>query len=254
MNQRLTRKEIKRDEFTAAVGKSVEYAGSHVRPILLAIAGVLVLVAAGIGIWAFLQHRSTQANESLAEAMEVYRAPIEATGARPDDPQEPSFPDEAARRAGARERFEAVHEKYGGTDAGDVAALYLAQIAVEEGQLDRARALWEEFVEDGGDHILAQQARINLLRLDLAAGKAEEVVTELRGMLEREDPPLPRDVALFELASALEEAGRGAEAVPHYREIVEEFPQSPFLGEAQQRLAALDPGSAGGGVMPLPSF
>lgn len=254
MNQRLNRKDMKRDEFAAAVGKSVEYAGSHARGILLAIAGVLVLVVAGVGIWAFLQHRSSQANEALAEAMEVYRAPVEATGARPDDPDDPSFPDEAARRARAKERFEAVREDYGGTDAGQVAGIYLAQIAVQEGQLDRARELWEEIVEASGDHVLAQQARINLIRLDLAAGKTEAVVTDLRGMLEREDPPLPRDAVLFELASALEQAGRGAEAIPHYRQIVEEFPQSPFQGDAQQRLAALDPASAGGGMAPAQGF
>ena len=39
---RLTRKEIKQDDFRAAVGRSVEYAEGHVRLIIYAVGGVLV--------------------------------------------------------------------------------------------------------------------------------------------------------------------------------------------------------------------
>ena len=137
MNQRLTRKDIKRDDFTAAVGRGVEYAGSHVRNIAYAIGGVLLLVALGVAIHFYRGHRLEEANEALAGAMKVYQAPVTATGAKPTDPDEPSFPTEAARRTRAKELLQKVRDDYGSTDAGDVAGLYLAQIAADEGQARR---------------------------------------------------------------------------------------------------------------------
>src|SRR5215216_4408162 len=99
MNQRLTRKEIKRDDFATAVGRSVEYAGSHVRPIIYAVAGLVLLAALALAVYFYRGNLQQDANEALAKATAVYHAPIVAAGAQPADPGEPSFPTEAARQA-----------------------------------------------------------------------------------------------------------------------------------------------------------
>ncbi len=148
MNERLTRKDIKRDDFTAAMGRGVEYAGSHVRNIAYAIGGILLLVALGIAIHFYRANRLEEANHALAGAMKVYQAPVTATGAKPADPDEPSFATDAARRTRAKELLKKVHDDYGSTDAGAVASLYLAQIAADEGRLDEARKLWSDYADD----------------------------------------------------------------------------------------------------------
>lgn len=256
MNQRLTRKEIKRDEFAAAVGRSVEYAESHVRTIAYAIGAVLLLVALSVAIYFWRNSRLQGANEALAEAMRVYQAPISATGAKPNDPAAPSFANEAARRARAKQLLEKVRDGYGSTNAGDVAGLYLAQIAADEGRLDEARKIWQEFADDHGDHMLAGEARLNLINLDRRQGKAQQVAQELRQMLERNEAALPQDVILFELGKTLEQLNRGQEAAQTYQRILDEFPQSPYGSEAQQKVSALDPTRAGAGGMPpgIPGF
>lgn len=246
MNQRLTRKEIKRDEFAAAVGRSVEYAESHVRTIAYAIGAVLLLVALSVAFYFWRNSRLQGANEALAQAMKVYEAPINATGAKPNDPNEPSFANEAARRARAKQLLEKVRDDYGSTAAADVASLYLAQIAADEGRLDDARKIWREFVDDHGDHLLAGEARLNLISLDRNQGKAQQVAQELRDMLEQNDPALPQDVILFELGATLEQLDRKQEAVQTYQRILDEFPQSPYGSEAQQKIGALDPTRAAG--------
>ncbi|HVR96648.1 MAG TPA: tetratricopeptide repeat protein [Thermoanaerobaculia bacterium] len=250
MNERLTRKEMKRDEFAMAMGRGVEYAGSHVRPILIAVGGVLLLLLAGLGLWTYFRSQAAKASAQLAPAMEVYQAPIQATGAKPDDPTTPSFPNEAARRERAKKLFEELRDDYGSTDAADVAGVYLADIAAEEGQLDRARELWTDFLDEHDDHILAGAVQLNLFELDRKQGKGEEVVTRLRGIVDQADGPLPQDVALHELGVTLEHLGRPQEAVPQYQKILDEYPQSAYRQEAQQRLGALDPTRAGGGIMP----
>ncbi|HEX6904339.1 MAG TPA: tetratricopeptide repeat protein [Thermoanaerobaculia bacterium] len=248
MNQRLTRKEIKRDEFAAAVGRSVEYAESHVRTIAYAIGAVLLLIALGVAFYFWRGSRLQGANEALAQATRVYLAPISATGAKPNDPDEPSFANEAARRAQAKPLLEKVQADYGSTDAADVAGLYLAQIAADEGRLDDARKGWQEFVDDHGDHLLAIEARLNLINLDRKQGKAEKVADELRRMLDGNDKTLPQDLVLFELGATLEQLNRKQEAAQTYQRILDEFPQSPYGSEAQQKVSALDPSSAGGGA------
>ena len=250
MNQRLTRKDIKRDEFRAAVGRSVEYAESHVRTILYAAGGVVLVGAVAVAIYFYLGHRRQGANQALAEAMKVYQAPIAATGAKPNDATEPSFATEAARRERAKKLLAKVRTDYGLTDAADVAGLYLAQIAADEGRLDQARKLWRGFADEHGDSMLGSEARLNLIDLDRKQGKAEDVVKELRAMLEKGDSPLPQDVVLNELGKTLEQLHRPQEAVQSYQRILDEFPQSPFRQEAQQKVSTLDPTRAtpGGGL------
>jgi predicted negative regulator of RcsB-dependent stress response len=256
MNQRLTRKEIKRDDFAAAVGRSVEYAESHVRTILYAIGGVLALGAVAAGIWFYLGSRKQDANEALAAATKVYQAPIAATGAKPNDSSEPSFATEAARRARAKELLQKVRDDYGMSDAADVAGLYLAQIAADAGRLDEARKLWSDFIDEHGDSMLASEARLNLIDLDRKQGKAEQVVKDLQAMLEKGESPLPQDVILNELGKTQEQLHRPTEAVQSYQRILDEFPQSPYRQEAQQKVSALNPARAGGGAMPtgIPGF
>lgn len=254
MNQRLTRKEIKRNELVDAVGRSVEYAESHVRTIVYAIGGVVLLAAAGAAVYFFMGSRQKGANEALAAATKVYQAPVTATGAKPDDPVAPSFSTEAARRARAKELLEKVRDGYGMTDAADLAGLYLAQIAAAEGRLDEARELWTDFVDEHGDSILAGEARLNLIGLDRQQGKAEQVVQELNAMLGEGKSPLPQDVILAELGKTLEQVGRPQEAVQVYQRILDEFPQSPYRQEAQQKVSTLDPARAGALPGGIPGF
>ncbi len=258
MNQRLTRKEIKRDDFASAMGRGVEYAGSHVRTILYAVVGVLLLAALGVGIYYWRSHQSQNAGQALSKAVKVYQGTVVATGAKPSDPTAPSFPTAEARRAAVKKAMEKVRGDYGSTDAADVAGLYLAQIAAEEGKREEARKLWKDFVDDHPKHMLAAEAQLNLLHLDSQQGKAEDVIKELRALLEKGDTPLPQDVLLHELGATLEQVKRPLEAAQAYQRILDEFPQSPYRTEAQQKVSALDPARAGaspiGGIPGLPGF
>jgi predicted negative regulator of RcsB-dependent stress response len=241
MNQRLTRKEIKRDELADVVGRSVEYAGSHVRTIVYAVVGVLLVAGLALAVYLYRGHREQEASQALAQATKVYQAPVVATGAKPADPDQPSFPTDAARRARAQELLEKVRRDYGSSDAADVAGLYLAQLAADAGRLDEARQLWNGFVDGHKGSMLAAESRLDLIALDRKQGKGEEVVKQLRAMLEKGDAPLPQDVILHELGSTLEQLHRPQEAIQSYQRILDEFPQSPFRSDAQQKVAALDP-------------
>ena len=251
MTQHLTRKEMKRDDFATAMGKGMDYAESHARTLLIGL-GVVALAAVLFLIGrVFLENRAEKANEALSRAMKVYQAPIEAASAKPDDPKSPTFADSTARRNRAKQLFEEVRKDYGSSDSADVAGLYLAQIAADEGQLDKARELWTGFVDDNPKNILAGEARVNLIHLDRQQGKNEDLTQRLKSMLEQEEPGLPKDVILFELATTQEALGRKQDALQSWRRIAEEYPESAYRSEAQNKINALDPsrgGALGGGI------
>jgi TolA-binding protein len=246
MSQRLTRKDIKRDEFASAVGRGVDFAESHTRELLTTVGAVLLVVLIGIVTYFYIAHRSDVANQALSAAVKVYGAPIDPAGAKPNDAAEPSFASDAARQARARQLFERVHADYRWTDSADVASLYLADLDAAAGKVAAARQLWSDFAKKHGDHVLAVQARIDLLDLERSQGKGQQVAQQLREMLDRSDAPLPQDVTLYQLAVTLEQLNRDQEAVQTYQRLVDEFPQSPYHQAAQQKLAALDPSRAAG--------
>lgn len=238
MSKRLTRKQIKEDirhdEVKTVLSTTYEQIRGHQR---LAIGLAVTILAAGVGfavVRAYMAHREEAAATELARAIRIFDAPIQEEGAKPDDPQTPSFASEEKRDARAREALEAVG--YG--KARDVAGLYLADLAIREGDKATARKYWEGFLREHEDDILAVTVRLNLLRLDREEGKVEEVAKELEAELEKTDRALPEDVILFELAETLDALDRAEEAKGYYQRILDDYPQSPYSAKAREKTSS----------------
>lgn len=252
MSDRLTRKEMKRqDTFQTFMMGALDFVQTYRRQ-LVGAAVILVLLVVGLVVWLFFQRgRAKDAQALLADAIETYGAPIkgESTDADQTKKGELSFPDASAREARAKELFESVRDHYGLSDAADVADVYLGEIAARQGDTDTARKLWNDFVDEHPDHMLTTQVRLNLYGLDRAAGKGEEVAKELRRMLDRQEKTVPQDVLLYELAVTLESLGRQEEANQQYERLISEFGDSPYAQVARQKT-----GGAGTPTFPgLPS-
>ena len=243
MSQRLSRKEIKRDEFMESVGEAIEYVRGHSRGLASILVAVVVAALIGALVYGYLERRGRQADEALARALQIRQAAIDPVASDPESRTAPSFPDVPTRALRTRELLEAVRQDYSRSDAAGIAAVYLGQLAVEEGDLTTARALWEEYSSTSSDHMLAAEVRCNLMGLDRTEGKGEELVSRLRGMLSGADEGLPHDLLWYQLALTLDDLGRQAEATEAYRRIVEDFPQSAYSPEARVR--------AGDGGAPL---
>lgn len=251
MSDRLSRKDIKRqDTFQVTMGRGLEMVQAYRRQLVL-LAGLLVLiVVAAIGWFIYVETVEDDAQALLAEAIEVRSAPVDEGGAEAGTADGGlSFASAEARRERSRALFGQVVEEYGASDAADVARVYLAEIAATEGDTEGARELWGDFLDEHPDHMLGAQVRLNLYALQRSEGRGEEVVAELEQMVDDDDPALPRDVALFELAVTLEALGREDEATARYQRLVDEFGQSPYAMEARQKVG----GGAAAGFPALPS-
>lgn len=221
MSDRLSRKEIKRDEVLEGLARGVEVLQENARTIIAAVAAV-VLVAVGWAIWEGIDSgREERANQRLAEALEAIREGGDDTAA-------------------ARAELEAVLEAAGGTRAGSVAHATLGTLAARDGDVDAARRHWSAFLERHREHALAAQVERNLIALDRDAGDRQALIERLRASLAAGDSALSADVLLWELATTLEAEGRTTEALDAYGRLGEEHPNSPLAAQARERSAALE--------------
>lgn len=229
------RHDLKHDKFVDEIGALSVRARDNQRLLLLIAGSVVALAVIGYGIFFYRANQEDKAQLALASAIETVEAPVETTP-QPNRPATTlSFKTEQERAAAAESKFRDVRSKFSGTDASDVASLYLARMAVTKGDTTNARKMLEEFVDDHDDHLLAGSARYSLYQLRIDAGEAAQVVAELNAELAKAEPILPGDSLLVLLAQAYEVQGNADKSREAYRRITTEFPDSPYAVEAGRR-------------------
>lgn len=228
----LTRQEMKRDEVREGLIRVVYWIEENVQKILIAIGLIVVALIAFWGLGLMLDAKAEKAQDQLAEAMAIADAPVLETGAQPDSDTDRSFPSEEARRTRMAALLLEIPAR---TDAGKIAAVYLGDIAAQEGRIDEARERWQKFVDGHSNHALAAVVESSLISLDREEGQTEELISRLRGLEASGRSALPRDVLLFELGVTLEDSGNSDEAAETFKMLVDEFPQSPFAARARSK-------------------
>lgn len=230
--RRLTRKQIKEDEFIGLVDRGVHWLGENWRQAAYGLGGAIVVALAVWGARSFLASRGEAAGVALSKAIATYSAPVGA--AAPADAKL-KFATEAERRAAAEKAFSEVRSKYSLTAEARVARLYLARIAMDRNDKDAAIRELAELASKRSADPVVRMAMLNLVRLRIEKGEGPQVVPDLEAMAAGKDPRLPRDVALWQLAQLREHDGKAEEASRLYRKLAEEFPDSPYRGDAAQR-------------------
>ncbi len=233
---RQQRHDLKHDKFVDEIGALSVRARDNQR-LLYTIAGGAVAIAAIVfGIFFFRSSRESKAQDLLAVAIETYEAPIGDQAAQQQPPTPgPKFKTEAERTAAAEKAFKDVQAQYSGSDASDIANIYLARVAISKGDVKTAQTHLQEFVDGHPKHTLASGARYSLYQLRIEGGEAATVVTELDAELAKTEPVLPGDALLILLAQAYEQQGNAEKSREAYRRITTEFPESPYVVDAQRK-------------------
>lgn len=233
---RQTRHDIKHDKFLDEIGNAYTFAAANRSKLILATVVLAVLAAAAAG---FVMYRSAQEDEAQIRLAEGIRIMSASTGTAPVNPADPAYETKEEQQAAARPVFEEVIEKYGYSDAADVARLYLAGMDLREGREEQARAELQEFVDEHRGEYLAGAAAWSLYNNRLASGDAEEVIAELQSQLDDPEPDaLPTPALLALLARAHELHGDDDAAKAYWKRIAEEYNDSPYGLEANRKLVS----------------
>jgi TolA-binding protein len=232
---RQQRRDLKHDRFVDEIGSLSSRALENQRLLITLAAAALLVAILGYGIYFYRSNREAKGQHLLAQAIDTIESPLIAAPGAPPNPAA-KFKTDAERTAAAEKQFKDVENSYGGTDAADVASLYLARIAADRGDLASARTRLQKFISEHPKHLLVAGARYSLYRLRIDNGEAPQVAQELQAELTRPDPALPADSLLALLAHAWDVQGNADKTKETYRRIATEFPDSPYALEAQRRI------------------
>jgi predicted negative regulator of RcsB-dependent stress response len=226
MARRITRKQLKQDEFVSTVDRLVQWVLANWRPLLAGVAVVCVVGVLGWVGWRWSSARVERASYDLHQAISAYEAHL-AGGEPGTEPEK------------VKQELEQVIDRYGRSDQADVARIYLARMELADGRRDAARDLLVEVATRHGNDAIGGLATLDLVDLRAASGQVAEVAGELEAMVTRPDSPLPGDAALYELGELFLRQREPDRAKTYFDKLVEEFPQSPYVETARQRIAEL---------------
>ncbi len=227
------RRELKHDRFVDEVGSLTGRARENQKLLVSITVAVAAIAVIGYGIYVYHSNRERHAQDALATAISTIDSPLIQPGV--PNPQA-KFRTEQERSSSAEAMFRNVQKKYSGTDASDVANLYLARIAASRNDIATARKMLQDFIAEHPKDLLVGVARYSLYELRINNGEAAQVASELNQELAKtENQILPADTMLAILAHAYEMQGNLEKTKETYRRIINEFPDSPYAIDAQRR-------------------
>ncbi|MGE5244667.1 MAG: tetratricopeptide repeat protein [Betaproteobacteria bacterium] len=238
--KRTERKHLKENEIEILARQARDLVEARKREVTAAIVALVVVGAVALGYYAWRQSLQTRAGAMLAQALaveEVRVGPAAAPGG--SAPPSPSFPTEQARDEAALAKFKEAADTYPSTDAGIFARYQQAALLV---QLDRpadAIPVYQQVIAHAGGNIYGEMARLGVAEAQARAGQYDQAIKSFQELVQRTDSRLPIDAVLMQLGRTYLDAGKQADARQTFSRLVEEFPDSPYTGEARQQLDSL---------------
>jgi tetratricopeptide (TPR) repeat protein len=232
---RITRKQMKRDEFVSTVGRVSAWAEENARMVLLLSGAAVVLVAAGVLGAQYLGSREAKASALLARGMEMAGAPIAAAGAQVA-PGGVSYASTGEKYRAVLDQMDAVIRTYPRTRAARLAVYYQGLAYANLGKNAEAVAALERFLDRDPDTLVSPMARAALARALEEAGQPDRAVAIYRDLAEGRGGAYPVEAALFEMGLTLERMGKSGEAREVFERITRDHPASDYSREAEGRL------------------
>jgi TolA-binding protein len=204
---------------------------------LIAIA--VVVGVAAVGYFAWRERVQSSAHALLAEAVAIQDARIGPPPAPGQTEQGLRFATERERAQAALTKLKIAADAYPSSDAGIYARYQEAATFMVLGDPTAAATAFQQVIEHGRDGIYGQTARLGLAEAQTRLGQTDQAIKTYQDLSQRKDGPLPVDGILMQLAHAYLDAGKRAEALQTFNRIVDEFPESPYNGDARREMETL---------------
>ena len=228
-----TRRQLKQDQFAAATRDTVSWAVEHRNKLIYGGIVLTVVLAIGLGSWFYTRRQNEVAGKALAQALQTYQAPLNATA----QAGQTSFANAAERAKAARAQFAKIADAHPRTRSGQMARYFeglsdevLGNTAAAEKELKQAAASGPQDVTS-----LAKLALANLYRGTGRDGQAERLYKEL---MDHPTNTVATSAAQLALAD-LYESKKPQEARRIYEELRKQDPQGAAGQMAASRLGSI---------------
>jgi tetratricopeptide (TPR) repeat protein len=238
---RLTRHELKQDEFRETLDQIEQYLKTHLKEILTA--GTLVIAVVGLagGLKYYLDQQEASANFELASALRTFQSYVGAVTPGTLGAESETFPSAADKYQKARDQFNAIVQKYRIFPRPKAVSIARYHVGICEGLLgDSAEAIktLQEASRDR-DREIATLAEFALAGEFLKTGKRQEAVAIYQHLADHPSLAVPRASALLALADSLKDSQPG-QARKLYDQVQKEFGSDISIAETvKQQMAGL---------------
>jgi len=235
---RISRKELKKDEFVQEVSHTVEYVAAHRQPIVVwsaVVGGLLVVVLGGYLLW---NKRNTDASDSLSRALRTFHGTVLPAGSPPPPgSNEKFYATDKEKYTTALQEFQAVAGKYSMMRPGEYARYYVGLCQLQLGNMAEAQKELTALAESRNEQVGAM-ARFALASALASQGKLDDAEKHYRYLIDHPTAEVPKTVTQMTLGTYLR-SNKPKEAEKIFREL-EQQQVSPKLAEmAKRQLAEL---------------
>ena len=228
MTQRISRRDMKRNELVETVGKTVGFVSEHKKGVTEAVAVVAGLAVILAGIFAYRAWTERSAGRNLSRALGVLATPLKT-----EEPSAAKTYATAAERQAEADRFLRKAAAHGSTGAGRAASVILA--ASGSGKPAEAIETFEKVARKGASEAAAA-AEIDAAKMLASQGKAAEAIDRLKRAIESSSTAAPKDALLYTLAQIYEASGSPSDARATYQRLLTDYPDSPYRADARQKV------------------
>ncbi len=238
---RLTRHELKQDEFRETLDTLDDYVKTHLKEILTTAILVIVAVGAAVGLKYYLSEQGASANMELALALKTFQAYVgnaspETLGAGAE-----TYSTSAEKYQKARDQFNAIVLKYRMFPRPKAVGIARYHVGICESLLGNSSAAINTLQEASrdSDREIAALAQFALAGEFLKAGKQQEAVKIYQNLADHPSLAVPKAGALLALADAFKDSDP-ARARKIYDQVQKEYGSDASVAEAlRQQIAEL---------------
>jgi predicted negative regulator of RcsB-dependent stress response len=240
---RLTRHQLKQDEFRDTLEQFEEYFKRHYKGILNATIIVVVVVGLAAGLKYYTDRQEAQASADLGMALQTFRAYVGQPTPGATDLGGSSFPTAQDKYRKALVQFQAIVNKYKMIPRPKAVEIARYQAGVCQALLEDHAAAIQTLQEasQGRDQEIASLAKFALAGELLKTGKVQEAAKLYQELVDHPTLSVPRASALLALADAYR-ASQPAQARQIYERVEKEFASNAAVSQAvKQQIASLAP-------------
>lgn len=235
------RHQLKQDKFSRTTmqvaEKTVHWSAEHKGKLIAAGVVVVLLVAAALGSWYYLEQQDAKASVDFGKALEVMNEPVRPAG-MPPQPDTPSFASIKERATEAHKQFQAIADKYPHTHVADFSHYFLGVTSAQLG--DNAAAERElKMVAGYRNRDLSNLAKLALAGVYRDTNQTKDAVDLYKQLMQKPSQTVSKGAAQIELAETYQSAGMASDAKKQYEQIQKEAPQSEAAQIASAKLQDL---------------
>ena len=195
---KLTRKELKSDNFAIEVEHGVGYVTDHRQTFIKWGSIGLAVVVAIVAIAWYRGYQHDKRAEALAAALQIQNAMV----GPPQNEFALAYPSQAEKDKASGKAFADLAAKYPNTSEGEIGEYYLAAAAADKGDLAQAEKRFK-LVADSGEKDYASLAKLSLAQIYQAQNKIPEAENLIKTVIDHPTSLVSKDEATIALAHVM---------------------------------------------------